>query len=270
MKVKKFLGQTINGFVILDTYSKNLPAGTKTRKVLLKCEKCGRVFERNSGIDFEHIKCKCMCKSANKKNKYHYIEFQGKKYTQTEFCKIHNICVSTFKSRIEKGMKIEEAIKKTFINECQICEKQFEASRPDKKYCCKTCANRAAHKKGKYKKMQIKECIVCGKKFETLRNDAKTCSKKCRYTVDRMKRNKYFKNLKTIGKFDYSIKLENVYKKYNGICQKCGKSLNFNCSPFSDNYPTIDHIIPLSKNGVHEWDNVQLLCRKCNYTKSDI
>lgn len=31
----------------------------------------------------------------------------------------------------------------------------------------------------------------------------------------------------------------------------------------------LDHIIPLSKGGVHAWHNVQLLCRSCNCSKTD-
>ena len=34
-----------------------------------------------------------------------------------------------------------------------------------------------------------------------------------------------------------------------------------------DNQATLDHIIPLSKNGPHAYYNVQTLCRKCNTKK---
>lgn len=29
-------------------------------------------------------------------------------------------------------------------------------------------------------------------------------------------------------------------------------------------YPTIDHVIPLSKGGSHTWDNVKVACGECN------
>jgi 5-methylcytosine-specific restriction endonuclease McrA len=36
-----------------------------------------------------------------------------------------------------------------------------------------------------------------------------------------------------------------------------------------DDSPELDHIIPLSKGGLHAYNNVQLLCRRCNSIKSD-
>ena len=45
-----------------------------------------------------------------------------------------------------------------------------------------------------------------------------------------------------------------------GRCQFCAK-------PFGDVAPHIDHIIPLSRGGLHEDGNLQLLCAKCNLSK---
>lgn len=268
MKVKKLLGENINGFKILDTYQVELPSGAKTRKVLLRCEKCGREFERNSGVDFDHIKCKCMC-APEKPTKFKFIEWQGKQYTQTDFCKLHKIGISTFRSRIESGMSIEDAIKKKFSLTCKLCGKPFTADRPDVKYCSTTCRNRSAHGKGKYKEPYTAKCVVCGSEFEAVKDNAKTCSQHCRESLARIDRNRRYKNLKHLGKFDESVTLENVYKKFNGICQNCGKHLTFEPSCLSNDYPSIDHIQPLSKGGTHEWKNIQLLCRRCNCVKAD-
>lgn len=42
-------------------------------------------------------------------------------------------------------------------------------------------------------------------------------------------------------------------------CLRCGSS----------DYLSIDHIIPVNKNGLNEIDNLQTLCRSCNSWKSD-
>jgi hypothetical protein len=53
-------------------------------------------------------------------------------------------------------------------------------------------------------------------------------------------------------------------------CQSCGvdtpKSLRGMNHPDA---PHIDHIRPLAKAGLHQYSNVQLLCRTCNLMKSD-
>lgn len=270
MKIKKYIGKTINGFKILDSYGIILPSGKKTRKVLLECENCGRIFERQAGVDFEHIKCKCMCKYLKpKKQKYHFIEWQGKRYTETDFCKMHNILVGTFKARIKSGMSIEESIQKEFVCKCEICDKEFISKRPNIKFCSKTCYRRKSKGRGRRKEKHIAICVVCGKEFETYRDDAKTCSKFCRQQRDRLIRNGRYYHLKEIGMFDESVTLLNVYNKFNGICVGCGDKLTFDCEAISNKYPSIDHIIPLSKNGTHTWNNVQLMCRICNCMKSD-
>ena len=178
MKVKQYEGKSINGFTILDSYSVNLPSGKTTRKVLLKCDRCGREFERNSSVKFGHIKCKCMC-TPKKPTKFKYISYGGKTFTQTEFCKIHGISVGTFQSRIKRGLTLDEAIQKEFTKTCPICGKEFAAKNTGVKYCSNTCRNRALKGKGSYKKPHTCKCIVCGKEFNTIRDDAKTCSRKC-------------------------------------------------------------------------------------------
>jgi 5-methylcytosine-specific restriction endonuclease McrA len=82
-----------------------------------------------------------------------------------------------------------------------------------------------------------------------------------------LERRKKLKNARERGEFDVSVTLENVYEKFGGKCVCCGKSLKFGDSPLTEDYPTIDHIKPLSKGGAHLWNNVQLMCRACNMSK---
>lgn len=270
MKVKKYIGKTVNGFLVLDTYQKITPNGKKTRKVLLQCENCGRMFERQSGVDFEHIKCKCMC-APEPECKFHYLEYNGKQYIASELCRLFDVSVRTVMSRIERGYSVEDALKIEYVCTCQYCGKEFETKRAGKKYCSSHCSTIASKRRRKpLKEFYTAQCVVCGSSFETNRSNSKTCSDKCRKQLSSIERNGRYKHLKVSGRFDQSVTLNNVYDRFSGICQICGKHLTFDCSCISDDYPSIDHIIPLSKGGSHEWKNVQLLCRKCNYTKSDL
>jgi 5-methylcytosine-specific restriction endonuclease McrA len=37
----------------------------------------------------------------------------------------------------------------------------------------------------------------------------------------------------------------------------------------SETQATIDHVVPMSKGGLHVWGNVQCACQRCNASKSD-
>lgn len=51
-----------------------------------------------------------------------------------------------------------------------------------------------------------------------------------------------------------------LYDKANGKCALCGKELLFQES-------TLDHIIPLNKNGKDDIENLQICCYQCNQIK---
>lgn len=72
--------------------------------------------------------------------------------------------------------------------------------------------------------------------------------------------------------YDETITLDKVFEKYDGVCQICGlvtdKSDIVN-GHIRRMYPTVDHIIPLSKGGTHTWGNVQLAHMMCNAGKCD-
>lgn len=72
--------------------------------------------------------------------------------------------------------------------------------------------------------------------------------------------------------FDRSITLKELIKRDGGICQLCGEPTDgsdINDGHIGKRYPTLDHIVPLSKGGTHTWDNVQLAHMSCNARKCD-
>ena len=61
---------------------------------------------------------------------------------------------------------------------------------------------------------------------------------------------------------DAPLSRKNVHIRDNGRCQYCDSIMSVANS-------TIDHVIPRSKGGHHQWDNVVLACEKCNQRKGD-
>jgi len=71
------------------------------------------------------------------------------------------------------------------------------------------------------------------------------------------------------AKAETGITLEKLIKRDGITCAICGLPCFYGGDSLADLYPSIDHIIPISKGGGHTWDNVQVAHRICNVNKSD-
>lgn len=128
------------------------------------------------------------------------------------------------------------------------------------------------------KRLKIKACEWCGKSFKTDIQSQVTCSDECR----RKRRNRLLsirkdKRINESNLIDKDITLEKLYERDNGICYICGGECDFDDRQSTDGhficgptYPSIDHVIPIARGGMHAWDNVKLAHHLCNSKKSDI
>lgn len=71
-----------------------------------------------------------------------------------------------------------------------------------------------------------------------------------------------------------TITLEKLIERDKGICHICGKKVAKQermkagvKSVLHAAYPTVDHIIPISRGGSHTWENVKLAHLSCNSIK---
>ena len=183
---------------------------------------------------------------------------------------------------------------------CKTCgavlHKSFVSVRHEKA-TCENCAHiesekRKAHEKliktqkkewekaGKRKAKQLSfaVCECCGSLFfpTSVYNKA-YCSDECRRKASNAISKD--KRLRRISKVlvDKDIDLKDLFKRDDGVCAICGKRCRWDDSSTRDDgtflafgdYPSIDHIVPLSKGGKHSWNNVQLACRSCNSRKGN-
>lgn len=75
---------------------------------------------------------------------------------------------------------------------------------------------------------------------------------------------KKIKKKSTVKRKHYSgAERKKIYEKANGCCQLCGRKIEFHNM-------TVDHIIPLGKDGSNDLDNTQAACSVCNQLKANI
>ena len=117
----------------------------------------------------------------------------------------------------------------------------------------------------------FKKCGECGLFFIGRK---KYCSEECRRkSLNR----KQYKRIKKEVLIDKDITLKKLFRRDRGVCWICGEQCDYNDYRKDEKgnfisgktYPSIDHVYPLSKGGVHSWDNVRLAHHYCNTIKND-
>lgn len=68
---------------------------------------------------------------------------------------------------------------------------------------------------------------------------------------------------------EVGITLQKLIERNGLTCAICGLPCFYFGNGCTDLYPTIDHIVPISKGGGHTWNNVQIAHRLCNVNKRD-
>jgi len=123
----------------------------------------------------------------------------------------------------------------------------------------------------KGKQLSFNVCPVC---LETFSGRGKFCSDVCAKKARRV-RYKHTRRTHIEGQMvDKDISLYRLALRDNDKCWICGDAVNWNdyvqtSDAFiaGDRYPSIDHVIPLSKHGLHAWRNVKLAHLGCNRCK---
>lgn len=146
--------------------------------------------------------------------------------------------------------------------------------RLDEKFTCKVCG----------KEYRLRDYVSdCGLKFA---QNPGYCSAECREQQKRESRrnfkrlykdSNYRQRARHFGvEYQKGITLKKAVARFGLTCALCGDLCDWNDRSWSQycgaTYPSIDHIIPMSKGGGHTWNNVQvahILCNSKKETKID-
>ena len=119
--------------------------------------------------------------------------------------------------------------------------------------------------KGKQLGINFAVCSVCGSLFIKRSNTQHRCPE-----CQKQAQNKYYSMKKRNRKYlawtseSAEITIAALYKRDHGICWICGQPVDIEADSNDNNYPSIDHVVPISKGGKDTWDNVRLAHRICN------
>lgn len=165
---------------------------------------------------------------------------------------------------------------------CDECERRKREQRQCKKQQETERRKREREERARRKRLSfintqlaLKECSHCGALFVPAGNRSKYCSDDCLRRAESAKRkDKRIRSIKRIT-VDDDISLERLYKRDKGVCAICGGRCDWADHTIRKDgtfiarayYPSIDHIQPISKGGLHAWDNVQLAHFICNSRK---
>lgn len=213
--------------------------------ILISQKKCTKCKKKKTLLEFYRNKrtkdgLGVWCKSC-------VIESQ-KRYTQTEKGKlVHKRACAKYRKNHRKDKAAYYQ-----ANKSQISIKNRDKYKKGKVHIIKRV--KAYNKTAKGKLVHKKACV------KYLQSDqGKYNTRKARYKRRALEANVRCEDFNPID----------VFERDGYVCQLCGKKTRPDFkNPSHSLFPNLDHIVPLSKGGVHTKLNTQCLCRQCNIEKS--
>jgi len=232
-----------------------------------ECKGCSKVFrpQRNRHGTY----CSRDCAFANKAT----TEWKEGNPRADEPA-VRNIkAVSRWVTRIQKRYK-------QVVVQCGMCRRSVgwpsvgvRGSMSPQKYC-RRCSPHMRTLGSGYSGLRSPICMVCqrprnwgpktmsGKRCEA-------CEKAHRTNRRRGRGRSHRKRCRAVGSvYDPKVTLIGLIQQQGPRCRICEKMTRPDWNYTHNLYPSIDHIVPISKGGSHTMDNVQVAHRICNGKKS--
>lgn len=228
------------------------------------CAQCGATFIRSYGLEkYCCDECKAAAIRALKRKYYASVP---KRQPREERCVI---CGESFVPR-RKGQVIcsdKCRWRQQTIN--RYCNGLTGKAREEYKAQRRKEQADAQRKPKPIKTYYHRRCKVCGEWFSTMNPKQTTCSTECSKRAKNARKQHRIPKAQMIDK---DITLEALYRRDSGVCYLCGGLCDWDDRDKEKNtvgasYPSIDHIIPIARGGLHAWNNVRLAHFKCNQEK---
>lgn len=252
----------------------------------IPCRTCGELFTPRTNGGKPQVRCstKCRRKVANanfiKKNapvRATACAECGAPVVQAETGRPRRYCSVECKQRV--GNRAQNRRRLPVVQEaernCAQCGKPFTPSRRDQMYCppapgsyCVQKAYWARRAAGEPLRQieQTKTCVECGNEFTAHKSNAKWCSASCRIRTNARDASRRRGSAQSAGNL-YADR--EIFERDGWICQICHEPVDRQISRRHDDGATIDHVIPLSRGGTDEPDNVVTAHWRCNRDKGN-
>lgn len=249
------------------------------------CPGCGKEFvTKNASSSF----CSKKCYAHLNNKRVRGWQRSKKQISESAF---ERVCNSLRKCGYEYVSGYESCQSKIVIKclrcgtEMRICADSCRDNRP---IVCKQCSRNERQKARELKKAELDRqrfinqlkptkgiqlefgtCQLCG---GLIAGNRKKYCEDCSRIISNQRKEK-----RVEGKKKSSWTWQRLEKLTGNLtCQICGRECDPNDYEVRDgtfiagnNYPSVDHIIPLSKGGKDTCDNLQIACRYCNSHKRD-
>ena len=116
-------------------------------------------------------------------------------------------------------------------------------------------------------KQQAWKFCACGAPIASNQKQCKECTRRRASRYMNVKKEK--RRRAALTKESSQISVQTLYERDGGVCWICGKLCDMTADYNDNMYPSIDHVLPISKGGKDSWDNVRLAHRLCNSVRGD-
>ena len=150
---------------------------------------------------------------------------------------------------------------------CMQCDTPVLTRDARQMFCTRRCARLHRNPSG-MTESQIEQigitCSTCGKEFRSKHLGQLTCSPRCNRT--RSKQRYGGSGSAWISK----ARRLAIYERDNWTCKICNKEIDKSADPMRGDFAaSLDHIIPVSRNGTHAKENLRTTHRICNSLRGD-
>lgn len=240
------------------------------------CEECGQPYKTTQSKynAYKHHYCSRECVNRMRKRSFlhNFVEKNGQKWKLVDYP--DKSCV-IIKCKCCGGLRERQSCQiVSYSIICPVCEQR----KKDEKERLNKEIERINHEleviqNQREKLRKLSSRLEKGLRKIKSREKAKERRKQERKLAE-LKRERRIKNN---GKIDKDISLRSLYERDKGICHLCGGHCDYSDHKVTEEgyfiaglrYPSIDHVVPLSKGGTHTWENVKLACFGCNVAKGN-